>query len=192
MSGEVVMSSQLAKRYFSVTEYYRMAEAGILTEADRVELIEGEIVKMSPIGRRHAACVGRLTELLGQLLSSTAIVWVQNPIQLDEYSEPQPDVTLLKRRDDFYEKADALPADVLLVIEVADTTVLSDRNVKVPLYARAGIPEVWLIDLQQDVIEIYAHAANGIYQVQRQARRGEQLTAEMWPQLTLAVDAVLG
>jgi Uma2 family endonuclease len=186
------MSVQITKRYFNVTEYYRMAEAGILTADDRVELIDGEIVKMSPIGRRHAACVGRLTELLGRLLSQTAIVWVQNPIQLDDYSEPQPDITLLKRRADFYADTSAMPPDVLLVIEVADTTALSDRNVKVPLYARAGIPEVWLIDLPQDLIEIYAQPAGGTYQVQRQARPGEQLTAETLPQLSLSVDDVLG
>ncbi len=186
------MSVQLAKRYFNVTEYYRMAEAGILTAADRVELIAGEIVKMSPIGLRHAACVGRLTELFGRGLNQTAIVWVQNPIQLDEYSEPQPDVTLLKRRADFYAGAPAMPPDVLLVIEVADTTAMSDRNVKVPLYARAGIPEVWLIDLPQDLIEIYAQPADGVYQTQRQARRGEQVTAETISQLMLSVDDVLG
>lgn len=95
------MSVQIAKRCFTVAEYYRMAEAGILTEDDRVELIEGEIIEMSPIGSRHAACVGRLTEILLQRVVSVAIVWVQNPIRLDEYNEPELDVALLKRRDDF-------------------------------------------------------------------------------------------
>ena len=186
------MSSQLAKRYFSVTEYYRMAEAGILTEADRVELIEGEIIKMSPIGSLHAACVKRLNRLLQRQCGDAVVVSVQDPVRLSDFSEPEPDIALLRARADLYAQSHPTPADVLLIIEVADTTVLSDRNVKVPLYARAGIPEVWLIDLQQDVIEIYAQAVGDVYQVQRQARRTEQLTAETLPQLTLAVDAVIG
>ena len=186
------MSSQLAKRYFSVTEYYRMAEAGILTEADRVELIEGEIIKMSPIGSLHAACVKRLNKLLQRQCGDAVVVSVQDPVRLNDFSEPEPDIALLRARADLYAQSHPTPADVLLIIEVADTTVLSDRNVKVPLYARAGIPEVWLIDLQQDVIEIYAQAVGDVYQVQRQARRTEQLTAETLPQLTLAVDAVIG
>jgi Uma2 family endonuclease len=186
------MSVQLAKRYFNATEYYRMAEAGILTEADRVELIDGEIVKISPIGSRHAACVKGLNQLLPQRMGATALISVQDPIRLNDFSEPEPDVALLRPRRDRYAQAHPNPADVLLVIEVADTTAMSDRNVKVPLYARAGIPEVWLIDLTQDLIEIYAQPAGGIYQMQRQARRGEQLTADTLPQLSLSVDDVLG
>jgi Uma2 family endonuclease len=154
------MAVQLAKRYFNVTEYYRMAEAGILTEADRVELIDGEIVKMSPIGSLHAACVRQLDAMLQRQTEQYALVSVQSPIRLSDFSEPEPDVALLRPRSDHYAQAHPAPADVLLVIEVADTTAMSDRNVKVPLYARAGIPEVWLIDLQQDLIEIYAQPAN--------------------------------
>jgi Uma2 family endonuclease len=186
------MSVQLAKRYFNVTEYYRMAEAGILTADDRVELIEGEIVKMSPIGSLHAACVKRLNKFLQRQFGDAAVIGVQDPIRLNDFSEPEPDVALLRPRADLYAQGHPTPGDVLLIVEVADTTVLSDRNVKVPLYARAGIPEVWLIDLPQEVVEIYARPAEGVYQVQRQARRGEQLTAETLPQLSLTVDAVLG
>jgi Uma2 family endonuclease len=186
------MSVQIAKRYFNVSEYYRMAEAGILTADDRVELIEGEIVQMSPIGSLHAACVRRLNQLLQRLLGHAAVISVQDPVRLSDFSEPEPDVALLKPRADFYAHQHPTPDDVLLIIEVADTTVLYDRNVKVPLYARAGIPEVWLVDLQQDLIELYARPAGGSYQVQRQVRRGERLTAETIPQPTLDVDAVLG
>ena len=186
------MSVQLAKRYFNVTEYYRMAEAGILTENDRVELIDGEIIKMSPIGSRHAACVKGLIQLLPQRMGATALLSVQDPIRLNDFSEPEPDVALLRPRSDRYVQAHPMPSDVLLVIEVADTTALSDRNVKVPLYARAGIPEVWLIDLPQDLIEVYAQPADSVYQVQRQARRGMQVTAETIPQLSLSIDDVLG
>src|ERR671938_544657 len=141
------MSVQVAKRCFSVDEYYRMGEAGILTEDDRVELIEGEIIEMSPIGSRHAACVNRLNTLLGRHLRQTAIVSVQNPIRLDAYSEPEPDVALLRPRADYYESGHPTPADALLIVEVADTSADYDRIIKLPLYAKAGIPEAWLVDL---------------------------------------------
>lgn len=119
-----------------------MAAAGVLSEDDRVELIEGEIIEMNPIGSRHAACVGRLTKLLERQAGDRVIVWVQNPVQVNDYSEPLPDVTLLKPRDDFYAQANPQPADVLLIIEVADSSVDYDHEIKTPLYARAGIPEV--------------------------------------------------
>ncbi len=117
------MSVQILRHCFTVDDYYRMAEAGILSEDDRVELIEGEVLEMSPIGSRHAACVGRLTELLGGQGADGAILWVQNPIRIDEYSEVLPDVALLKRRSDFYAAVHPTPADVLLIIEVADSSV---------------------------------------------------------------------
>ena len=186
------MSVQIAKRYFNVSEYYRMAEAGILTADDRVELIDGEIVKMSPIGSLHAACVKRLNLILQRRFGDTAVIGVQDPVRLNDFSEPEPDVALLKPRNDFYAQQHPMPNDVLLLIEVADTTVLYDRNVKVSLYARAGIPEVWLIDLAQDLIEVYAQPSGGAYQVQRQARRGEQVAAETIAQLALGVDDILG
>jgi Uma2 family endonuclease len=138
-----------AKRLFSVTEYHRFGEAGILSEDDRVELIKGEVVEMSPIGSRHAACVRALQELVQEKLGRTAQVSVQNPIQLDEHSEPQTDVALVTPRKDRYANAHPRPADVLLVIEVADTSIEFDQSVKLPLYARAKIPEAWLVDLNQ-------------------------------------------
>jgi Uma2 family endonuclease len=186
------MSVQIAKRLFSVHEYERMVEAGILTEDDRVELIEGEIVEMSPIGKRHAACVNRLNALLGRRLGREAIVSVQNPVQLGERSEPQPDLTLLRGRDDFYEHSLPTPEDVLLLIEVSDTTLEADRQIKLPLYARAGIVEVWLVNLNDEQIEVYAQPAGGSYQFVRCARRGESINAQSLAGLTLDVDAVLG
>src|SRR5436309_14879426 len=108
------MSVQIARRHFNVAEYYKMAAAGVFSEDDRVELIEGEIIEMNPIGSRHAACVGRLTKLLERLVGDVAIVWVQNPVQINDYSEPVPDVTLLKRRADFYAQANPGPEAVLL------------------------------------------------------------------------------
>jgi Uma2 family endonuclease len=186
------MSVQIAKRWFTVSEYDRMGETGILTEDDRVELVEGEIIEMSPIGRRHAACVGRLTNLFGRLLAESAIVWVQNPIVLNDYSEPQPDVVLLRRRDDFYERSLPTPDDVLLVVEVADTTIEYDRQIKVPLYARAGIAEVWIVNLVDEQIEIYAQPVNDAYQIKREVRRGETINSPSALNVTLDVDDILG
>ena len=169
-----------------------MAAAGVLSEDDRVELIEGEIIEMNPIGSRHAACVGRLTELLGKLAGDRAIVWVQNPVQVNDYSEPLPDLALLKRRDDFYAQANPQPSDVLLIIEVADSSVEYDRVIKVALYARSDVPEVWLVNLPKDAIETYARPVNGMYQDIRLVKRGEDLTAMSVADLTLDADSILG
>jgi len=186
------MSVHIARRSFTVDDYYRMAEAGILSENDRVELLEGEVVEMSPIGSHHAACVDRLNWLLNQARDLDLIVRVQNPIRLSEYSEPQPDVTLLRPRDDFYAEAHPKPADVLMVIEVADTSLEIDRKVKLPLYAEAGIPEAVIIVLPEQIIELHAKPGAGQYQVVKTLRRGDYLESESIPNLRLSVDAILG
>lgn len=186
------MSVQIERRWFSVEEFDRMIRSGILTGDERVELIEGEIVKMSPIGKFHAACVIRLTMLLTRLVGELALVSVQNPVQLNDFSKPQPDVALLKPRDDFYAQTPPMPDDILLIVEVADTTAASDRTVKVPLYARAGIPVVWLVDLQRDLIEVYARPAGGAYQELSEARRGDTLTLESLPGFKLGVNEIPG
>lgn len=169
-----------------------MVEAGILSEDDRVELIEGEIIKTSPIGSYHAACVKRLNALLNRRLGVEAIVSVQDPIRLDDYSEPEPDIVLLKRRDGSY--ARSLPAadDALLIIEVADTSADYDRDVKLPLYARAGILEVWLANLANDQVEPYSQPASGIYRTVRYAGCGESLARICFPNMALSVDEILG
>ena len=185
------MSLQIAKHAFTVSEFNRMAEMAILSEDDRVELIDGEIIEMSPIGKRHAACVDRLTRLLARM-GDKLIVRVQGPIQLDDYSEPQPDLTLLRLREDFYAGALPRPADVLLVIEVADTTVEYDRIVKLPAYARSGIPETWLANLPAERVEMYAEPVNGAYTVIKHATRGEMIQSSSVPELLLRVEDVLG
>src|SRR3982751_1492782 len=189
---ESIMSVQIVRRHFNITEYYRMAAAGVFSEDDRVELIEGEIVEMNPIGSRHAACVGRLTEFLGRMVSGVAIVWVQNPVQVNDYSEPLPDVTLLKRRDDFYAQANPQPSDVLLIIEVADSSVEYDRDIKIPLYAGAAIPEVWLVNLPKEAIEIYARPVEDAYREIRIVKRGESIASKSIPNLIIDADVVLG
>lgn len=186
------MAVQAAKRWFNVSEYYRMAEAGILTENDRVELVEGEIIKMAPIGSRHAACVRHLDTLLHHQVGAAITVSVQNPVRVDDYSEPEPDIALLRSRDDFYAEKHPTPADVLLIMEIAETSVDYDRGVKLPLYVRAGIPEFWLINLSEENIEIYTRPIDGVYQKLRQAMRGGVLVSHVVPGLTLGVDAVLG
>jgi len=186
------MSVPLKRYHFNVAEFYRMADAGILTEDDRVELIEGEIIEMSPTGSRHAACVERVNRLLNRLAGEDAIVRVQSPVRLNDFSEPQPDVTLLRPREDFYERAHPAPGDVLLVVEVADTSAAYDRGVKVSLYARSVIPEMWLVDLSREKIEVYAQPAGGSYQQMAEAARGESVTSKTVPGLTLAVADILG
>lgn len=186
------MVQQLAKHWITVDEYERMGEAGIFHPDSRLELLEGEIYEMSPIGSSHAACVKALSFLLNQLFGGTLLVSTQDPIRLDDFSEPQPDIALLRWRDDFYRHAHPTPADVLLVIEVADTTVESDRRVKVPLYARAAIKEVWLVNLPAEQIEIYAEPAGDAYQIIKQVKRGEEARAHSIPELAVSCDAVIG
>lgn len=180
------------RRPFTVGEYYRMAEAAILTEEDRVELIAGQIVAMSPIGSRHAACVKRLNLLLGKMVGDSMLIGIQDPIALDAYSEPEPDLVLLRPRADFYADAHPVASDVLLAIEVADTSIDYDREVKLPLYAQAGLPEVWLIDLQKGHIEVYARPQGGAYQKPVEVTADATLTSPTIPQLSLAAADLLG
>lgn len=169
-----------------------MYEAGVFLPDSRLELIAGEIYEMSPIGKLHAGCVAALSELLRGWQQLAALVWVQNPIQLDEYTQPQPDVALLKRRDDFYRRSLPLPADVLLVVEVADTTLDYDRLVKIPGYARAGIEEAWLVNLRARRVEVYAEPADGEYKVVKFYQAGEEAQSHTLPDIKIKVSDVMG
>jgi Uma2 family endonuclease len=181
-----------APRTFNVDEYYRMAAAGILTEDDRVELIEGQIVQMSPIGSRHAACVRRLTQEFHERLDRLAQILVQDPVRLGRRSEPEPDLALVKPRPDLYAAAHPGPSDVLLIIEVADSSARYDRTTKARLYARNAIPEFWLVDLTRDHVEVFRDPAPRGYRTVQVYRRGERLAPLAFPQLDLAVEAILG
>lgn len=185
-------SIQVLKRRFTVEEYYKMAEAGILSEDDRVELLDGEIVEMTPIGSSHAATVDRLTRLFSRLVGEAAFVRVQSPIRLSEHSEPQPDLALLKPRPDFYAPAHPGPEDVLLVVEVAETSVGIDRKLKIPLYAKAGISEVWLVDLDEERIEVYLNPSSKGYGDVQRLRRGRGLAPQALPNLKISVSDILG
>lgn len=183
--------SEPARHRFSVDDYHRMAEAGVLREDDRVELIEGEIVEMSPIGSRHAGCVMRIYRFFQNRLGDEAIVWVQNPVRVSDLSEPQPDVALLRPRADDYTTANPTPADVLLAIEVADSTVAWDRDVKLPLYATAGIVEAWLVDLPAGVVEAWSEPAVGGYGQTRRIGPGRSLAPRAFSEAALPIDDLL-
>ena len=143
------------RRRFTRAEYYRMAEVGILGRHDRVELIRGEIVEMSPTGRRHKAFVANLAQLLIVRLVGRALVFVQSGVVLADDTEPEPDVTVLRRREVPYKEREAHAEDVLLLIEVADTSLAYDRSTKLRVYAEAGLPEYWVVDCAAEAIEVY-------------------------------------
>ncbi|MEB3339981.1 Uma2 family endonuclease [Okeania sp.] len=186
------MSVELERRQFTVKEYHQMAESGILTENDRVELIAGEIIKVAPIGIPHAGFVRRLNMIFNNLLRGKVIVDIQNPINLNDDSEPEPDLALLQWRDDCYVGTLPEPEDILLLIEVADSSIKYDRETKIPLYAKNGISEVWLIDINQQLVEVYRQPQGNSYQNVQQFFRGDILTIEAFNDINLAVDKILG
>jgi len=181
----------VVRRRFTVEEYHRMTRMGILTEEDRVELIAGEIIQMPPIGPCHAACVAQLTRRLIQVLGDRAVLWPQNPVRLPRDTEPHPDVVLLRPRPDTYFRYPARPEDVLLLIEVAGVSYRYDRCVKLPLYARAGVPEVWIIDLTNDVVEVHRQPAARGYGSVHTVDRGGTLTPLAFDDVTLAAADIL-
>jgi Uma2 family endonuclease len=184
--------ARITRRRFTVDDYHRMAEAGILHEDDRVELIEGEIVEMTPIGGRHAKCVTELVRVLAPQVGEDVRVSPQNPVRLSEHEEPQPDVAVLRASERYQAGELPAPGDVLLLIEVSDTSLAYDREVKLSLYARSGIPEAWLVDLTGEVIERHTEPAEDGYRLVRRVGRGETLRSETVSELEVPVDAVLG
>ena len=186
------MSVDVVRRRFTVDEYLHMAQAGILTERDRVELLDGEIVEMTPIGRRHSGCVAALLRVLITGVGPRAVVWSQGPIRLSERSLPEPDVTLFRPRSLSYSDADAEPRDVMLLIEVSDASLRRDREIKLPLYAGAGIPEYWIVDVQGREIEVHTNPSGSRYGSVRRFGRGEFLIPLAFPDLRVPVDEVFG
>lgn len=180
------------QRLFTVEEYQRMGETGILGEDDRVELIEGRIVRMTPIGIPHTGAVKELLGLFSELAGARAVLSVQDPVVLGELSEPQPDVVLLKPPRATYRRRHPRPEDVLLLIEVADTSAAYDRDVKAPLYARAGIPEYWIVDVGRDVIEVFRSSSGDRYASVEERRPGDRISPEALPEVELAVSEILG
>ncbi len=182
-----------ARRRFTVAEYYSMADAGILSENDRVELLDGDLIVMPPIGNWHAFSVNSIVVVFpSTLLENRAILSVQNPVRLDNYNEPQPDIMLLQWRDDFYRNGHPAPGDVLLLIEAADSSVEFDRTVKLQAYARAGIPEVWIVSRPELRIEAYTEPAGNEYTTVRYFGPSETVAPQAFPNITLAVDRIIG
>ena len=191
-TGLLVHHPWIERRKISVAEYHRMGEAGILHEDDRIELIEGDLVAMSPIGSSHNGAADWLTRTLIAALGGRGIVRVQGSIRLDHQTEPQPDFAVLRPREDFYRKAPAGPADVLLIIEIADSSLRFDRSVKRPLYARHGIPEYWIVDLQGEMVEVCrTPTRHGYASVTRLGRDGA-LRIEAMPDIAISITALLG
>ena len=157
------MDNWLPRHRITVDEYYGMVQAGLLAEDARVELIEGEIFDMAPIGTRHEAVVSRLNHLLVPAVGQRAIVRVQQSVRLSRSSEPQPDLALVKPRTDFYSEAHPTASDTLLVIEVSDTTLRFDHEIKMPLYARHGVPEAWILEIRAGQLHRFRSPAGGQY-----------------------------
>ncbi len=171
------MAVQLKRQLFTVDDYYKMAEVGILKPTDRVELINGEIIQMSPIKSLHASVVDTLSAELNFQLRGKAIIRTQNPIRINQYSEPEPDIGIAKFKKDKYRAYHPTPEDVLLIIEIADTTLMKDRTIKKQLYAEAGIPEYWIVNLKEQEIEVYREPAGKTYSESSTIRPGENITS---------------
>jgi len=185
------MALEPTRRLFTVEEYHRLGEAGILGKRDRVELIEGEIILMGPIGNRHAACVARLTELFVSRLFGRVSVWPQNPATLTDLSEPEPDLSLLRRREDFYASRHPGPEDILLVVEVADTSLSFDQSVKGRLYAATGVPEYWIVDLAHGRLEVYRNPGQEGYGEVERLNADAVVAPAAFPDLSIRVGALL-
>jgi len=185
------MLAQTQRKTFTTDEYHRMIEAGILGEDDRLELVRGEIISMAAIGSYHAACVKRLNRLFVRTLSEMVIVGVQDPVGIGEDSEPEPDIALLKPRSDFYAERHPRPEDVFLIVEVADTSLESDRREKVPLYAEAGIGEVWIVNLRDGCVEVYTEPSGDGYEGIRILRKGSAIAPKAFPDAEIDVEKIL-
>jgi Uma2 family endonuclease len=191
-TGLLTRNPWVVRRALTVAEYHRMGEVGILNEDDRVELIEGELVAMSPIGSEHSGTVNAINHCLVEAIGRRGIVAVQNPVRLDDLSESQPDFSVLKPRADFYRRATPLPHEVLLIIEVADSSLAYDRNVKRSLYARHGIPEFWIVNLVAGEIEICRVPEGEQYKSVSCVGRDGVLEPMLLPGAAIRVAALLG
>ena len=177
------MAATIQRKRFSVDDYEKMVISGILDEDERIELIDGEVRCMSPIGSFHYSVVNLLNRHLVPMVGDAGIVSIQNPIQLDDYTQPQPDIAIFRWREDYYHYAKPTPRDILLVIEVSDSSLNYDRNEKLPRYAQAEIPEVWIVDLDEDrkVIEQYSSPVDGRYAEQKTLATSESIISVSLP-----------
>ncbi len=186
------MVAELVRHKFKRQEYYCLQEVGILKPGDRVELIQGEIIQMSPISSLHAAHVKRLNYLFAQKFGNQVLIGVQDPVMLDDYSEPQPDLALLRPRADFYAAGHPQVEDILLLVEVANTTLEVNRQIKIPLYAASGIQEVWLVNTRDQCLEVYRHPLGNIYQESQVLNPETTVTLLALPLVELGVAEIIG
>ena len=187
------MAVALDRRYrFTVDQYHRMAEAKIFDAGCRVELVDGVIFEMTPIDPWHAGVVNWLTHRFVAVLGDRAVVHVQNPVDLDPRSEPQPDIMLLSPRADFYRAAHPEPEHTLLLVEVANTSLRHDRGRKLPVYARTGVPEVWIVNRRADAVEVFRVPSSNGYQERDVIGRGGHVAPAAFPDCRLLVDDILG
>lgn len=182
----------ITRRRFTVEQYERMVEAGVIQPDERVELLDGEVVEMAPIGPPHSARVDRCSNHLWRALGTDVIIRVQSPLHLSDISMPEPDLTVLRHRDDFYGSRHPTVADVLLLIEVGDSSARFDREVKLPLYAAASVVEVWLLDVGARAISIFRDPGPGGYQTVSEARQGDVLRPAALPYAVVAAADLLG
>lgn len=186
------MAVEIQRRRFTTDEFHKMGEAGIFHEEDRLELIDGEIVMMTPIGPRHAYYVNRLNKVLVQAVGELAVVSPQNPVQVERRSEPQPDLVVLRPRGREYLAATPGKEDALLIVEVSDSSLAYDRDVKVPLYAAAGVPESWILDVEAQEIERHTMPAPGGYRRIERLSAGDRVTLVALPMVTIDLAQMLG
>jgi Uma2 family endonuclease len=186
------MPTETTKKLFTVDEYYRMAEAGILPERPRTELINGEIIEVSPMGSLHAAVVSGVTDVFVPLFKGKALLRPQLPLRINKYNEPEPDIVLLNPRTDRYSLRHPGPSDVFLVIEIAATSLKYDRDVKLPIYAEFQLPEVWIADLSEHVLLVYRDPAGKSYKTALQFRVGDRLCCLAFPEIGVEVSEILG
>ena len=186
------MLAEVAKKLFTVEEYHRMGEAGILHEDDRVELIDGEILHMSPIGDHHIGCVNRAITFFVEAFGRRAVVSPQNPVQLSDWTEPQPDVVVLKPRPDFYNGKRPVSSDVLFAVEIADSSLAYDRNIKAPRFAAAEIPEIWIEDLNNQVLLVYRDPAGDRYRTMLTLGANDSISPCAFPDVSFRIADLLG
>jgi Uma2 family endonuclease len=176
---------------FSVDEYYKMIELGMLKDYEKSEIIEGELIQKMPIGDKHASVVNKLTRILVKSVSDEILVSIQNPVRISDYNEPEPDVVLADLSK-FDGKRHPRPAEVLFLIEVSDSTVKYDRDKKLPLYAEAEIAEVWIVNLPSEIVEVHTKPKFGLYQLVKIYNRGELVKSEAIPNLAIEVEKIIG
>jgi Uma2 family endonuclease len=186
------MRTETTKKRFTVHEYYRMAEIGILTDNVRTELINGEIIEMSPMGARHAAVVSRLNDLLVPLLKGKALLRPQLPLRLNDYNEPQPDLCFVKSRRDYYSEKHPGSGDTLLAVEVSDSSLSYGRDVKCGVYAASRVLEYWLVDVAGGVLMVFREPSKGAYQTSLTFRAGDKVAPLAFADVSIRVADLLG